>query len=109
MVWILQDRNARHGRGDLLKQRQPFAAHAIFIKICEPGYNPVTLDSGRAGFITTVLSEASRTWTKMIGMMWVCSCSADNPGGVLTTITSGVELTNSFASACVRSMSPAAQ
>src|SRR5262245_17648703 len=38
MVWILQDRNARHGRSDFLEQRQPFAAHAIFIKIREPGY-----------------------------------------------------------------------
>jgi hypothetical protein len=38
MVWILQDRNARHGRSDLLEQRQPFAAHGVFIKIREPGY-----------------------------------------------------------------------
>ena len=55
------------------------------------------------------LSEASRTWTKMIGIVWVASRSADNPGGVLTTITSGAEFTNPFASVCVRSISPAAQ
>src|SRR5262249_30117982 len=38
VVWILQDRNARHGRSDLLEQRQPFAAHAVFIRIGEAGY-----------------------------------------------------------------------
>src|SRR5499427_6744212 len=38
MVWILQDRDARHGRCDLLEQRQPFAAYGVFIKIREPGY-----------------------------------------------------------------------
>src|SRR5215475_5668066 len=48
--------------------------------------NPVTLDSGRAGFNTTVLSEASRTWTKTIGIVWVSTRSADNPGGVLTNV-----------------------
>src|SRR5262245_13748281 len=38
MVWILQDRDARHGRSDLLEQCQPFAAYGVFIKIREPGY-----------------------------------------------------------------------
>src|SRR5262245_65191260 len=38
MVWILQDRDARHGRCDLLEQRQTFAAYGVLIKIREPGY-----------------------------------------------------------------------
>src|SRR5215472_17029580 len=105
MVWILQDRDARHGRCDLLEQRQPFAAHGVFIKVREPGY--IGFRTSRVK--TAVLSEASRTWTKTISIVWVSTRSADNPGGVLTTMTSGAELTNSFASVCVRSMSPAAQ
>src|SRR5262245_27723109 len=46
MVWILQDRNARHGRSDLLEQCQPFADQRVFIRMRESGY--IGFRTGRA-------------------------------------------------------------
>src|SRR5215468_381639 len=102
MVWILQDRNARHGRSDVLEQRQPFAAHGVFIKIREPGY---------IGFRTSRVQHDGTLGSvqDLDKDDWYCVGLDSQCGQSLTTMTSGAELTNSFASACVRSMSPAAQ